>query len=126
MYRKVVDYMFYRIECYSEEENEWLGMFRHEDISTSLSLELIFSVATSDFNMNLKNVNSARYCLNKSYSCHCYFTSKGYKRFKDSIREYLKLLSKEKKIKIIRIKEDKYDKFYIDEYQTVLRDKEEQ
>ena len=114
--------MLYRIEFYSEIANKWLGMFRDEYINPELVYKMDDSIAMADFNQNLPVIVSENYDKGIEDSCHCYFTSEGYKRFKDSIQEWLMMLSKEVKVKLIRVKESKYPKLYVDEYQAVLLD----
>lgn len=113
--------MMYRVEYYSDVREKWVGMFV-PCFNSKIDISLRTSNAMDDFMSNLESVNSGEYNKTKAEKCHCYFTSKGYQEFKESIGAWLKILHQSFKVRLVRIEEKKYKKMYKDDYQAVLLD----
>ncbi len=114
--------MLYRVEFYAELNDEWVGMFRCDYLTNQLVDKMVSSVAFRDFGYNLPDLDSASYDQGIRDSCHCYFTDKGYKKFKKSISVWIRMLNKEVKTRLIEVEENEYSKLYTEDYQAVLLD----
>lgn len=114
--------MLYRVEFYVELNDEWVGMFRGSYLTNQLVQKMASSDTFRDFSHNLPDLDSASYDQGIRGSCHCYFTDKGYKKFKRSILKWIEMLNKEVKTRLVEVEENEYSKLYTEDFQAVLLD----
>lgn len=113
--------MFYRLEIFDKEENEWVGMFSDDAMSGGMHRDLFFTTATYQFKRFLATINPENYTFNGKTG-HCYFTEKGMEKFEKYVIEYRNVLVTELETKFSAVKEDTYKIVFQDSQQVILID----